>query len=195
MTTAYMQDFVNEIAKRYHGLVVITGPVGSGKTSAVERLESEVSSQRRGRYFRVGMNEPSPESGLMFVNNFLPSDLSAEEKVQFERGIQHHAARWDPAGVFIDDIDKLDVDMCNVALNMAMTGTVVVVSIEADTAEQAVKYLADKTGSAIGPNSILAVALAKVAVCKGFNSPIGTHVTIDVAELDEEFYQRVADMK
>lgn len=195
MTTAYMQDFVNETAQRYYGLVVITGPVGSGKTSAVERLESEVSSQRRGRYFRVGMNEPSRESGLMFVNNFLPSDLSAEEKVQFERGIQHSAARWDPAGVFIDDIDKLDVDMCNAAVNMALTGAVVIVSIEANTAEQAVKYLADKTGSTVGPNSILAVALAKVAVCKGFNGTIGSPVTIEVAELDEEFYQRVADME
>lgn len=195
MTTAYIQDFVNETAKRYHGLVVITGSVGSGKTSAVERLEAEVSRQRRGRYFRVGMNEPSKESGLMFVNNFLPSDLSAEEKVQFERGIQQYAARWDPAGVFIDDIDKLDVDMCNVALNMALTGAVIVVSIEANTAEQAVKYLADKTDSALGPNSILAVALAEVAVCNGFNGPIGSNITVDTAELDEEFYQRVADMK
>lgn len=194
MTTAYMQNFVNDIAKRYHGLVVITGPVASGKTSAVERLEAEVSSQRRGRYFRVGMHEPPKESELMFVNNFLPSDLSAQEKVQFERSIQHQAARWDPAGVFIDDIDKLDVDMCNVALNMALTGSVVVVSIEADKAEQAVRYLADKTGTATGPNSILAVALVKVAVCNGFNSPIGSPVTLDVADLDEEFYQRVADM-
>ena len=195
MTTAYMRDFIDEIGQRYHGLVVITGPVGSGKTSTVERLESEVSSKQRGRYFRVGMIEPSRESGLMFVNNFLPSDLSVEEKVQFERGIQHSAARWDPAGVFIDDIDKLDVDMCNSALNMALTGAVVIVSLEADTAEEAVKYLADKTGSGVGPNSILAVALAKVVVCKGFNAPIGSPVTVDVAELDEEFYQRVADME
>lgn len=195
MTTAYIQDFINETANRYHGLVIITGPVGSGKTSAVERLEAEVSSKRRGRYFRVGVNEPSKESGLMFVENRLPDNLSAEEKTQFERGIQHHAARWDPAGVFIDDIDKLDVDMCNVALNMALTGAVVVVSIEANTAEEAVKYLVDKTGSFVGSNSILSIALAKIAVCKGFNGPIGSPVTLDVAELDEEFYQRVADMK
>lgn len=194
MTNSTIDDFVQHVGEMpSHGLVIIAGPVGSGKTTTMQRIEKAcVRDGKRGRYFRIGKEEPARGSGLMFVRNILPDNLSPEDTEKWKKSVRTSAARFDPHGVFIDDFDKQEVDMAEAVVNMALTGSLVVISIEANTAEEALAYLYDANHIHPNPNSLVAFTSPQILVQHVHEGQNGPEFSAEIVNVDVDFHKKIS---
>lgn len=212
MTTSTITDFINDVRQLPHGLVVVAGPAKSGKTNTMLLLESAISKMNRGNYFRIGIHPPKKNNPLVhFIPTFdttienLDDIKTIEESQAAHRDLKERWKKWerkmkftiapnDPAGLFIDDLDKQAQGLCVNVIDMALMGVLTVVSVEAKTAEQAVLFIREAAEASSYQGSPILAALKAVIVQESVIDPDtgDTVINAKVVEIDDDFREAIA---
>ncbi len=124
---------LKEIADRPHGLFLVTGPTGSGKTTTLYSVLAHVDAIQR----NVATIEDPIESNLPFIRQ---SQVDNAIGFSFERGLRA-LLRQDPDVMLIGEIR--DQETAGMAIKASMTGHLVFSTLHTNTAIGAVARLAD----------------------------------------------------
>jgi twitching motility protein PilT len=118
-----LPQVVAKIAELDHGLVLVTGPTGSGKSSTIAALIHHINS-------RMNKHVITLESPIEFLHRDLNSSVTQREigvdTESFGSGLQS-ALRQDPNVVVVEEL--LDQEMVDTALTAAETGRLVISSL------------------------------------------------------------------
>jgi hypothetical protein len=199
MNNPTIDTFVKDVCQLPYGLIVVAGTKNSGKTSTMLVLEAAVSQMNSGRYFRIGNTPPEDTSIIRFIETFKPAFSSIEamtdEEAQFEykryktweRGVKFGIYPMEPAGVFIDDLDKSPGGLSSYAITMALVGILTIVSVEADSAKEAVRIIRESAQAESGPNSMLSHALTKIIIQKPSSEASSANFEVEIINIDDDF--------
>jgi type IV pilus assembly protein PilB len=142
--------FLREAVKRPHGLILISGPTGSGKSTTLYSLLSEVD--------REGLNVLSLEDPIeYFVEGVTQSQVRPEIGYTFAAGLRT-TLRQDPDVIMVGEIR--DAETARLAIQAALTGHLVLSTIHTNDAVGTVARLVDM---GIEPYLIPPVLIASVA--------------------------------
>lgn len=123
----------NEIIRRSYGMILITGPTGSGKTTTLYAVLSEVSSPE----LNVITVEDPVEYLLPGVNQV---QVNPKAGLTFARGLRA-ILRQDPDIIMVGEVR--DAETAEVAVRAAMTGHLVLATMHTNDAAGAVARLVD----------------------------------------------------
>ncbi len=130
-----LPSVVQEIAELDHGLVLVTGPTGSGKSSTIAALIHHINSQMNKHVITV-------ESPIEFLHRDLNGSVTQREvgvdTENFASGLQS-SLRQDPDVVVVQEL--LDHEMVDAALTAAETGRLVISSLHTPDATTTVSRL------------------------------------------------------
>lgn len=126
-------DRLNRIIRQTHGIVLVTGPTGSGKTTTLYAGLSEIN---------------SPEKNIITIEDPVEYNLSGIGQIQvnpktgvtFARGLRS-IVRQDPDVILIGEIR--DFETAAIAIQSALTGHLVFSTLHTNDAAGAVTRLAD----------------------------------------------------
>ena len=122
-----------ELAKKPHGMMLITGPTGSGKTTTLYALLKQLSSQ---------------EKNIITIENPVEYKLDRINQIQVDEGINMTFAtslrtilRQDPDIVMVGEIR--DKETAEIAIQAALTGHLVLSTLHTNDAPSAITRLVD----------------------------------------------------
>ncbi|MFC1594825.1 GspE/PulE family protein [Patescibacteria group bacterium] len=126
-------QIVEEGLKKHHGLILITGPTGSGKTTTLYAMLQILNDEKRNiisledpvEYYIAGINQSQvkPEIGYTFANGL------------------RHVLRQDPDVIMVGEIR--DAETAQLAIHAALTGHVVLSTLHTNDAIGAIPRLVD----------------------------------------------------
>lgn len=191
MTTSPLDYLVEGVCIAPFSLIVIAGPKKSFRTYTMLAIESAVSQMGRGRYFRIGDTPPEDGSPVHFIETLERSgnltEATDEEVViaynrfkEWEYNVLSEIFKPGPAGVFIDDLDKKPAGLSQDVISMAETSLLTVVSVEADSMEEALRNLCEAAQIDSGPDSPLRKVLNSIVLLKPTIDPEFGHEIIEV---------------
>jgi hypothetical protein len=151
MTNLTLSDVLKSVCIHPGGLFVVAGPKKSGRTNTMRLIESAVSQMDIGTYIRIGNTPPEDDSIVQFIETFKmsynPDKATDDEAIrdlvryqQWEHKIRL-ATLDEAAGVFIDDLDQAPAGLSSIVITMALMESLTVVSVEADSAKEAMLNL------------------------------------------------------
>jgi len=130
-----LPDAVAKVAELDHGLVLVTGPTGSGKSSTIAALVHHINSTMNKHVITL-------ESPIEFLHRDLNSSVTQREigvdTESFGSGLQS-ALRQDPDIVVVEEL--LDHEMVDTALTAVETGRLVISSLHTADATTTVARL------------------------------------------------------
>jgi len=122
-----------ELAKKPHGMLLITGPTGSGKTTTLYALLKQLNSQER---------------NIITIENPVEYKLDRINQIQVDEGINMTFAtslrtilRQDPDIVMVGEIR--DKETAEIAIQAALTGHLVLSTLHTNDAPSAITRLVD----------------------------------------------------
>ena len=124
---------LRELLHRPHGIVLVTGPTGSGKTTTLYAGLSEINDQAR----NIMTVEDPVEYNLDGINQ---TQVNAKADMTFARGLRA-ILRQDPDVVMIGEIR--DRETADIAVQSSLTGHLVLSTLHTNTAIGAVTRLRD----------------------------------------------------
>ncbi len=122
-----------ELSKKPHGLLLTTGPTGSGKTTTLYALLSELNTRDRNI---VTMEDPVEYN----LSGITQSQVNSKAGFTFENGLRA-LLRQDPDVMMIGEIR--DVPTVAIAIEAALTGHVVLSTLHTNDAAGAITRLLD----------------------------------------------------
>ena len=191
------RDLFEAICRRPHGMVLVTGPTGSGKTTTLYAALSALASPDR----NVMTLEDPIEYELAGVSQ---SQINTKKGVTFATGLRH-ILRQDPDVIMVGEIR--DAETARIAIQSALTGHMVFSTLHTNSAAAAVVRLVDLGVEPYLVNASLSAALAQRLVrtvcpdCRGGSSDCarcaGTGLSgrtgiYELLVMDEEVRQLVA---
>ncbi len=137
-------DFFRNLTKTPYGLILITGPVGSGKQTTALALLQEINASLPGS--RIYLLEDSLSHRLQSVNGLVSSLLIGQDVPDYETAMRL-LMRLDPDVVFLNDLP--DAQTAQSAITLARHGHLVIANANAPSAAHALKtiYRAWPTGT------------------------------------------------
>lgn len=202
MPTSTIPDFINNVRRIPQGLVLVVGPEKSGKTNTMLLTESAIARRGFGRYFRFCEQAPKNISCIRFFEAYKPvvdideaeDDFDNNRVAHWIRRVQSMVFSGKTDAVFIDNIDKQPIELTSMAIDAALSGTLVVASVNAKNAESAAVKLRETAEAATGEGSPITRALKAIIVQ---NSVLDTHtgdtrIDAEVVAIDDEFRDNVA---
>jgi type IV pilus assembly protein PilB len=145
------QQAVGKILQRTHGMFLVTGPTGSGKTTT---LYTVLGLLNRPDVNIITIEDPV-ENRILRVNQ---TQVNAGIKLTFASGLRS-ILRQDPDIVMVGEIR--DKETAVIAINAAMTGHLVFSSVHANTAAGAIPRMLDLGGEPFLLASTLNVIIAQ----------------------------------
>lgn len=142
------RDKVDKIVRHPHGLVLVVGPTGSGKSTTLYALLNKLNSPQRKL---ITLEDPVEFEidGITQVPVFTEQNDSFSEKLQA-------VMREDPDIIMVGEIR--DVDTARTALQAALTGHLVLATFHASSASAAISRMMDM----IGHNPLLVSAVRMI---------------------------------
>jgi len=128
-----MTDHIKKCLQKPEGLVIVTGPTGSGKTTTLYSLLSHISSPA----VNIMTLEQPIEYELPFIRQ---TEIREHSGLTFAEGVRS-ILRQDPDIIFIGEIR--DKETAQMALQAAMTGHQVYTTLHTNTALGALQRLED----------------------------------------------------
>jgi|YelNatPaOPRAMG01_1025707.scaffolds.fasta_scaffold01440_18 twitching motility protein PilT len=130
-----LPEKVDELARKPHGLVVVTGPAGSGKTTTLNYMVDLINSERRCKIVTI-------EDPIEFVHRNNRAIIVQQEvhtdAHSFHRALVH-VLRQDPDVIVVGDMR--DQETIATALTAAETGHLVLATLHAPNVVQAVERM------------------------------------------------------
>jgi len=128
---------VRELAERPHGLILITGPTGSGKSTTLAALLDHINRTRPAHIITI-------EDPVEFIHTPQQSLIQQRELHRDTQSFQHGlraALREDPDVIVVGELR--DAPTIQLALTAAETGHLVLASLHTSTAAKAVDRIID----------------------------------------------------
>ncbi len=179
-------DIIRRNLKRPYGMILITGPTGSGKTTTLYAMLSEIDREK----LNVVTLEDPVEYSLPGVSQ---SQVHPEIGYDFANGLRS-ILRQDPDVIMVGEIR--DKETAQLAVHAALTGHLVLSTLHTNNAIGVVPRLIDMGVDPylIGPTLIVAIAQRLVRlICPESRNPapidggIRTMIEKDLADLPSEF--------
>jgi general secretion pathway protein E len=127
------QDYIDELIHKPHGIILVTGPTGSGKTTtlyaALERLNDNT---------RNIMTVEDPIE--YYIDGIGQTQVNTKVEMTFARGLRA-ILRQDPDVVMVGEIR--DLETAQIAVQASLTGHLVLSTLHTNTAAGAVTRLRD----------------------------------------------------
>jgi general secretion pathway protein E len=126
-------DRVIELIHRPHGILLVTGPTGSGKTTTLYAALSRINDKQR--------NIMTVEDPIeYYLDNVGQTQVNAKVDMTFARGLRA-ILRQDPDVVMVGEIR--DVETVRIAIQASLTGHLVLSTLHTNTAVGAITRLRD----------------------------------------------------
>jgi twitching motility protein PilT len=132
-----LPPIVNELCKQPRGLVLVTGPTGSGKTTSLASMVDKVNLERREHVVTV-------EDPIEFVHDSKRCLVNQREVFADTKGFNHalrHVLRQDPDIVLIGEMR--DLETIETSLVVAETGHLVFSTLHTNSAVQTINRVID----------------------------------------------------
>lgn len=132
-----LPDVVLELAKRPRGLVLITGPTGSGKSTTLASLIDQINKERAAHIITL-------EDPIEFVHTHKKATVSQREIGQDSHSFQEslkHVLRQDPDVILIGEMR--DLETISAAITSAETGHLVFATLHTNSAVQTINRIID----------------------------------------------------
>ena len=172
-------ELIKNAVNRPYGLILITGPTGSGKSTTLYSMLNEVD--------REAKNVLSLEDPVEYnIEGVSQSQVHPEIGYTFATGLRT-TLRQDPDVIMVGEIR--DKETAQLAIQAALTGHLVLSTIHTNTALGAIPRLIDMGVDPylIAPTLILAMGQRLVAkICDGTGNPIPIEGSIKMM-MDKEF--------
>ena len=128
-----MQDRFRQMISRPHGIVLVTGPTGSGKSTTLYAALAEIDHKRR--------NVMTIEDPIEYnIEGISQTQVNIKAGMTFARGLRA-ILRQDPDVVLIGEIR--DKETADIAVQASLTGHLVLSTLHTNTATGAVTRLGD----------------------------------------------------
>jgi len=147
----HVRDRFESVCARPHGMILVTGPTGSGKTTTLYSVLRLVASPNR----NVMTIEDPIEYELPGISQ---SQINTRKGVTFATGLRH-ILRQDPDVIMVGEIR--DAETARIAIQSALTGHLVFSTLHTNSAVTAVTRLIDLGVEPYLINDSLAAALAQ----------------------------------
>lgn len=161
MKTYTYQEFIEKASSLPYGLVVIAGPDRTQNTGTIRAIEQLIA-ERTSPVYRIGGPVPHDSPRIKHLETFkqayenvedIPEDKQAEELKRFyawEKEFKFKVLANDPAAIIIQDLDQVSATLSARAQESALVGTLVVVSVVADSSQEAIEFILDASGEDTG---------------------------------------------
>src|SRR5262249_41040496 len=127
------QDKVNRLLELPHGIIVVTGPTGSGKTTTLATMLAVLNDTTR----KILTIEDPVEYDIRGINQ---SQVKPEIGLTFATALRAFV-RQDPDVIMVGEVR--DTESANIAIHAALTGHLVLTTLHTETAAAAVPRLLD----------------------------------------------------
>ncbi len=128
-TRALMEDIIN----RPHGIILVTGPTGSGKTTTLYAILSQLNNRSRNI---LTVEEPIE----YYLDGIGQTQVNPKVDLTFARGLRA-ILRQDPDVVMVGEVR--DLDTVTIAIQASLTGHLVFTTLHTNTAIGAITRLRD----------------------------------------------------
>jgi len=119
----HAQDLVRELAERAHGMLLVTGPTGSGKTTTLYSVLSEIANRNEKI---VTIEDPIEYE----IEGVLQIPVNEKKGLTFARGLRS-VLRHDPDLIMVGEIR--DEETADIAVQAALTGHLVFATVHANS--------------------------------------------------------------
>ena len=176
-----MQEKLEEIIARPHGVMLVTGPTGSGKTTTLYACLSEMDSKR--------LNIMTVEDPIeYYFEGISQTQVNNRANMSFARGLRA-ILRQDPDVVMIGEIR--DGETAQISVQASLTGHLVLSTLHTNTAIGAITRLRDMGVEPFLISSTLQAVLAQRLVrrlcphCKREHAPSESELQLLQAEAEQ----------
>ncbi|USO02236.1 MAG: Flp pilus assembly complex ATPase component TadA [Alphaproteobacteria bacterium] len=129
----FQVDMMREMIRKNHGLILICGPTGSGKTTTLYSLFHEINN---GKKSIMTLEEPVEYK----MEGITQTEIIHDDIMSYAQGIKS-MLRQDPDVIFIGEIrDEITAKMC---FRAAMTGHLVIATLHTSSIENSIYRLKD----------------------------------------------------
>lgn len=126
-----MQEKLEALVRLPHGLVLVTGPTGSGKTTTLYSLLSTLIGTRRNI---ITLEDPVEYE----IHGIVQSEIDPDHGFTFASGLRS-VLRHDPNVIFVGEIR--DLETAQTAIDAALTGHLVLTTLHTNSAIEAIPRL------------------------------------------------------
>ncbi|MFT7183784.1 MAG: twitching motility protein PilT [Oceanicoccus sp.] len=137
MDSLGLPPILKTFTEKYKGLVVVTGPTGSGKSTTLAAMVNEINNTRRAHIITV-------EDPIEFVHNSKMALVTQREVGQHSKSFPNAiraALRQDPDVILVGEMR--DLETISAAITLAETGHLVLATLHTQDAAQTVDRMID----------------------------------------------------
>lgn len=127
-----LPDVYRELAMKQHGLVIVSGPTGSGKTTSLATMINEINHHRTCHVVTI---EDPIEYAHPNINSAITQRQIGTDTLSFASSLKH-VLRQDPDVILVGEVR--DVETANAVLTVAETGHLVLTTGHATGAPEAI---------------------------------------------------------
>jgi twitching motility protein PilT len=132
-----LPPIINQLADRPRGLVLVTGPTGSGKSTTLAAMVDKVNKERRGHIITI-------EDPIEFIHRHQGCMINQREvgaDTQSFTAALKYALRQDPDVILVGEMR--DLETISAALTIAETGHLVFATLHTNSAAESVNRIID----------------------------------------------------
>ncbi len=137
MEEIMMPKVAYELARGYRGLVIVTGPAGSGKSTSLAAMINLINHERNCRIITL---EDPIEYIFPSIKSFIVQRELGRDMVSFQEGLKH-IVRQDPNVIMVGEMR--DLETMALAVTLAETGHLVLTTLHTPDATQAITRIID----------------------------------------------------
>ncbi len=132
-----LPPIINQLADRPRGLVLVTGPTGSGKSTTLAAMVDKVNRERKGHIITI-------EDPIEFIHRHQGCMINQREvgaDTQSFRAALKYALRQDPDVILVGEMR--DLETISAALTIAETGHLVFATLHTNSAAESINRIID----------------------------------------------------
>jgi twitching motility protein PilT len=132
-----MPPVLKKLAERPRGLVLVTGPTGSGKSTTLAAMVDKINKERRGHILTI-------EDPIEFIHTHHGCTVNQREVGTDTQSFQHglkHALRQDPDVILVGELR--DLETVQAALTISETGHLCLATLHTNSAAETINRVID----------------------------------------------------